>query len=111
MWSFALLKRGIRKEYILPSALLDQTAQLRIEILCLLQLLQREMHPVAPIMFWVSRDVDALGLHVRTAQWSVHSQQVLQLKDAPHGGRLKVPAHNGPHYFRPGFAWGFSLHA
>ena len=49
------------------------------------QLLQREVHAVAPVIAGRGRDVDALPVRMRTAQGRVGRESVLQRKYGEHG--------------------------
>ena len=74
------------RDYILsPAAVLNIIVQLGVEFFFLQQLLQRKVHAVIPVMAGISGVVDPLFRGVLAAQRLAHTQDVLQLENAPHG--------------------------
>ena len=57
---------------------LEQALDSRVEALRGGELLQIEVHPVAPIVGHDGRHVDALGLRIGVAEFFIHRQQILK---------------------------------
>ena len=61
-----------------------------------LKIFESQMHPVTPVISWIGGNVDALGGRIVAAQLFIHAEQILQLKNAPHGRGIQVLANDGP---------------
>src|SRR5207245_8261192 len=77
------------------SALPYASTQFIIEALGLQKFLQRQVHPVAPLVVGIGRDVDAFFVWILSAQMLIHAQQVLELEDAPDGRRGQMLRDDG----------------
>src|SRR3712207_793741 len=74
----------------ISAGVLNQFPYLFIKSFRLHQLLQREVHPVSPIMARVRRNVDTLFPYVRVSQLLVDGKPVLQRQDAEHGAAAQM---------------------
>ena len=66
--------------------MLDFFAQVRVEFVLILQLLQGEVHAVAPVVARVCGHVDLLLTRVLATDMAVDGEPVLQGQDAEHRG-------------------------
>ena len=79
--SFPLYLCGLNN-LVSSSAVLHQLLNSLIEIFRGEELFDGEMHAVAPVMTWVGRNVDALGVSVWQTELLVDRQPVLKRQEA-----------------------------
>lgn len=57
---------------LFSAAVCDHAAESRVEVSCSCELIDSQVHAVTPVVTWVCRHVDALGVWIVAAESSVH---------------------------------------
>ena len=81
------LHSPLLEKSLVSSALSDQLGDILHELLVGSQLLQTQVHAIAPVVLWIGWDVDTLGIGIRQAEVFIDGKPVLNAQYAEHGWR------------------------
>lgn len=70
--------------FVSTTTLAHQTLHVTNEVFVSKQVLDGDVHAIAPVVLGIGRDVDTLAVGVLNAQVVTKSEQVLQGEDSPH---------------------------